>query len=106
MSVHPSLDLDDANDTVDALVQAEAFISGFEDDETQEGVADILAGLRAAIQREQAMPSVLAALKIIEPSLPLIADPDAIADDDCTEVTISWRDWSAIRAAIAAAEGR
>ncbi|TIW21323.1 MAG: hypothetical protein E5V63_29620 [Mesorhizobium sp.] len=44
------------SETVDALTQAEAFISGFEDDKTQEGIADILAGLRAAIPREQARP--------------------------------------------------
>lgn len=54
---------DDANDTVDALVQAEAFISGFEDDDLQEGIPDLLAGLRKAIAREQAAPDMLAALK-------------------------------------------
>lgn len=59
-----ALYLDDANDTVDALVQAEGFIAGFEGD-PQQDVADILAGLRAAIQREQAMPSVLAELKAL-----------------------------------------
>ena len=53
---------DSANDTVDALVQAERFISGFEGDELQEGIADMLAGLRAAIKREQAAPDMLAAL--------------------------------------------
>ncbi|TIR24008.1 MAG: hypothetical protein E5X34_13210 [Mesorhizobium sp.] len=51
---------DHASDTVDALVQAEAFISGFEDDTGQEGIADMLAGLRAAIQRERAKPDLLA----------------------------------------------
>lgn len=56
---------DDANDTVDAMVRAESFISGFEDDETQEGVADILLGLRTAIAVEQAAPDMLAALKLI-----------------------------------------
>jgi hypothetical protein len=54
---------DSANDTVDALMRAEEFISGFEDDETQEGIADILAGLRKAISVERAAPDMLAALK-------------------------------------------
>ncbi|BCG83369.1 hypothetical protein [Mesorhizobium sp. 113-3-3] len=56
---------DHASDTVDALVQAESFIRGFEDDELQEGIADILAGLRAAIPREQARPDMLAALHAV-----------------------------------------
>lgn len=47
---------DHQSDTVDALVQAESFISGFEGDPGQAGIADILAGLRAAIPREQARP--------------------------------------------------
>jgi len=51
------------NDTVDALMRAERFIVGFEDDETQEGIADILAGLRAAIRRERLRPVLLDALK-------------------------------------------
>ncbi|RWC91666.1 MAG: hypothetical protein EOS72_03150 [Mesorhizobium sp.] len=50
---------DHRNDTVDALAQAESFIRGFEDDPMQEGVGDILAGLRAAIPREQARPDLL-----------------------------------------------
>ncbi|TJW14410.1 MAG: hypothetical protein E5W82_10565 [Mesorhizobium sp.] len=56
---------DHASDTVDALIQAESFIAGFEDDETQEGVADMLAGLRAAIQRERTRPDMLAALHAV-----------------------------------------
>ncbi|WP_192242787.1 hypothetical protein [Mesorhizobium silamurunense] len=56
---------DYANDTVDALMLAEEFISGFEDDETQEGIGDILAGLRAAIPRETAAPDMLAALHAV-----------------------------------------
>ncbi|BAV52546.1 Uncharacterized protein MLTONO_p0076 (plasmid) [Mesorhizobium loti] len=56
---------DHASDTVDALVQAESFIRGFEDDELQEGIADILTGLRAAIPREQARPDMLAALHAV-----------------------------------------
>lgn len=54
---------DHVNDTVDALMLAEEFMSGFEGDETQEGVDDTLAALRAAIPREQAVPDMLAALK-------------------------------------------
>jgi hypothetical protein len=54
---------DNPNDTVDALVMAERFVTGFEDDETQEGIADILAGLRAAIRRERLRPVLLDALK-------------------------------------------
>lgn len=91
----PKVTLDDANDTVDALVQAEAFISGFEDDEQQEGIADILAGLRTAIDREQAAPDLLAALKELRVALPVIslADPKVQAADDKA------------RAAVAKAEG-
>jgi hypothetical protein len=54
---------DDPNDTVDALMMAERFVTGFEDDEAQEGIADILAGLRAAIRRERIRPVLLDALK-------------------------------------------
>ncbi len=54
---------DNPNDTVDALMMAERFVIGFEDDETQEEIADILAGLRAAIRRERLRPVLLDALK-------------------------------------------
>ncbi|TAM99437.1 MAG: hypothetical protein EPN45_16030 [Rhizobiaceae bacterium] len=54
---------DNPNDTVDALVMAERFVTGFEDDEAQEGISDILAGLRAAIRRERLRPVLLDALK-------------------------------------------
>lgn len=54
---------DHLNDTTDALIGAERFVSGFEDDETQEGIADILAGLRGAIRRERLRPYLLDALK-------------------------------------------
>ncbi|TIR99115.1 MAG: hypothetical protein E5X19_04320 [Mesorhizobium sp.] len=47
---------DHARDTVDDLTQAQSFISGFEGDLLQVGIADMLAGLRAAIRREQAGP--------------------------------------------------
>lgn len=32
-----------------ALIKAESFISGFEDDETQEGISELLAEIRSAI---------------------------------------------------------
>lgn len=54
---------DNPNDTVDALMIAERFIVGFEDDEAQEGIADILAGLRAAIRRERLRSVMLDAVK-------------------------------------------
>jgi hypothetical protein len=54
---------DNPNETVDALTMAERFVAGFEDDETQEGIADILAGLRAAIRRGRLRPVLLDALK-------------------------------------------
>ena len=54
---------DNPNDTVDALMMAERFVTGFEDDEAQEGIADIVAGLRAAIRRERLRPVLLDALK-------------------------------------------
>lgn len=40
-----------APDLLAALDRAEAFIAGFEDDETQEGVAEMLAAIRAAIAK-------------------------------------------------------
>jgi hypothetical protein len=54
---------DNPNDTVDALMIAERFIVGFEDDEAQDGIPDILAGLRAAMRRERLRPVLLDALK-------------------------------------------
>lgn len=54
---------DHPNDTVDVLIQAESFISGFEGDEMQEGIVDLLAGLRTAIVREQAQPDLLSFVK-------------------------------------------
>lgn len=38
-----------APDLLAALDRAEAFISGFEDDDTQEGVTEMLAAIRAAL---------------------------------------------------------
>jgi hypothetical protein len=38
-----------APDLLAALKRAEAFIAGFEDDETQEGIAEMLAAIRAAL---------------------------------------------------------
>lgn len=54
---------DHLNDTTDALIGAERFVSGFEDDVAQVGIADILAGLRAAIRRERLRPYLFDALK-------------------------------------------
>jgi hypothetical protein len=54
---------DRPNDTVDALMMAERFVTGYEDDEVQEGISDILAGLRAAIRRERLRSVLLDALK-------------------------------------------
>ena len=36
---------------LDALERAEAFIAGFEDDDTQEGVTEMLAAIRAVLAR-------------------------------------------------------
>jgi hypothetical protein len=44
---------DTPNDTVDAMMLAEEFISGFEDDETQEGIPELLTSVRSAITRER-----------------------------------------------------
>lgn len=38
-------------DLLEALDRAEAFISGFEDDDTQEGVTEMLAAIRVAIAK-------------------------------------------------------
>jgi hypothetical protein len=39
------------SDLLEALERAEGFISGFEDDETQEGVTEMLAAIRAALAK-------------------------------------------------------
>lgn len=39
-----------------ALIKAEAFIEGFEDDDTQVGVAELLAQIRAALTAKRAPP--------------------------------------------------
>ncbi len=44
---------DAASDMLAALKKAESFISGFEGDELQEGIADLLAGIRAAIAKAE-----------------------------------------------------
>lgn len=46
---HPPLTPEQGLDLVDALRAAEAFVRGFEDDPLQEGVADLLATMRAAL---------------------------------------------------------
>ncbi|MER9768923.1 hypothetical protein NKJ09_22995 [Mesorhizobium sp. M0189] len=74
---------DHASDTVDALTQAESFISGFEDDPAQKGVADILAGLRAAIPREQARPDLLAVLKLAVTDWPQFGAAPALRSPGC-----------------------
>lgn len=92
---------DHANDTVDALVQAESFIRGFEDDELQTGVADMLAGLNAAIARERAKPDMLDALKALTGTIWFTES------DHCqVEVRDVKRVHDAALAIIASAEGR
>lgn len=44
---------DAAPDMLAALKKAESFISGFEGDELQEGISDLLAGIRAAIAKAE-----------------------------------------------------
>jgi hypothetical protein len=44
-----------APDLLAALERAEAFIAGFEDDETQEGVAEMLAAIRAALAKAKGL---------------------------------------------------
>lgn len=102
---------DHACDTVDALTQAESFISGFEDDEEQQGVADVLAGLRAAIPREQAKPEILAALKVASDALAGTLKargyvPGSSIEQWAPEVQTELRSLVTVRAAIAKAEGR
>lgn len=50
---------DSAPDILVTLNKAEAFIRGFEDDESQEGIAELLAGLRAAIAKVETMWTML-----------------------------------------------
>lgn len=53
-----------------------------------------------------AASDMFAVCKMLEERLPLIADPDAVGEEECAEIPITWREWSMIRAAIARAEGR
>lgn len=76
----------------DALGKAESFIAGFEGDELQDGIADLLATIRAAKLLESAAPDMLAALRATYsalPGLPLGSDAACM-----------------VQAAIAKAEGR
>lgn len=102
---------DHANDTVDALMLAEEFISGFEDDETQDGIGDILAGLRAAIPREQARPDLIGALTDAETCLTSTLEargykPGSNTDNWSREVRLEVRTLAALRETIAKLEGR
>lgn len=99
------LGADEPNDTIDALIQAEAFVAGFEGDPTQTGVADILAGLRLAINREQAAPAMLAALeKILMPDVFHVA-VNRVALSPERMRTIITDIYDIAQAAVAAAEG-
>jgi hypothetical protein len=44
-----------APDLLAALDRAEAFIAGFEDDETQEGIAEMLAAIRTALAKAKGL---------------------------------------------------
>ncbi len=112
--LHP---FDQANDTVDALVQAEEFVAGFEEDGTQEGIAGILAGLRSAIRRERARPNLLDLLKEAVTVWPQFdaptelprpgvspEDTNAVNGGDLVEWFEPWRRRAA--ALIASTEGR
>lgn len=59
---------DDASDSVDAMMRAEEFIRGFEDDDIQEGIPEILAGLRAAISKATGVPFEIEKQKAKEPT--------------------------------------
>ncbi|TIS37522.1 MAG: hypothetical protein E5W95_18085 [Mesorhizobium sp.] len=108
---------DHVNDTVDTLVQAESFISGFEDDEQQKDVGDILAGLRAAIPREQGRPDLLAVLKLAVTDWPQFDVESSLRRPGCQEDDVdvnggdlvewfgNWRR-AFVLPAIAKAEGR
>lgn len=96
---------DHANDTVDALTQAESFVSGFEGDHLQEGIDDMLAGLRAAIRREQARPDLLSALKALLPEVDAEIEQRKIGG-----IAEYWQELKALsdagHAAVTKAEGR
>ncbi|MBP0440463.1 hypothetical protein [Tianweitania sediminis] len=57
------IDRNSPNGTVDTLESAESFIAGFEDDDIQEGIDDLLESLHGAIVRERARPVLLDSLK-------------------------------------------
>lgn len=99
-----------ADPAAEALRRAESFIAGFEDDETQEGIADLLATIRAAIAGAPADPvrdaagDMLALLKGALEAWPEIDTDEEINGGDMVE----WFGDFAERAAgiIAKAEGR
>lgn len=73
------------------------FIAQFTQDTS--GVSEANARLTAA------GPEMYEALLPLEEHLPLMPDPDAVPEDTCIEVEITWRTWGAIRAALSKARG-
>lgn len=77
------------------LRKAESFISGFEDDELQEGIAELLAGIRAAIARAEGTADWSGS--------PDPADPDNFWIDDATGERVDAS--TGVRTTIRRAEG-
>ena len=94
----------DTASLADAARRAEAFIAGFEDDESQEVIPDLLASIRAAIAgtpadpARAAAPDVLAALKVCALEIAQIHNRKLTIGEQIA--------LDAARAAIAKAEGR
>jgi len=85
---------------ISALTAAESFISGFEDDELQEGIPELLASIRAAMALESAAPALLDAAAT---ALPYVENAEKDSAYKAGAVKANVRK---IRRAIERAEGR
>lgn len=99
---------------LDAMRRAESFISGFEGDELQEGIAEMLTGLRSAIAKVEDMWGLLCASSdawdgeeesVKEEHEELIADLSEFIDGTATPVEGTPAE-AYLRSRLAAVEGR
>jgi len=60
---------------------------------------------RANARLISAAPDLLEAIEMVTSKLPVIMDPDADYSETCSEIEITWREWSVFRSAINKATG-
>jgi len=61
--------------------------------------------MRANARLISAAPDLLEAIEMVTSKLPVIMDPDADYSETCSEIEITWREWSVFRSAINKATG-